>query len=441
MNTGVEEKKDSEMGAGPSSGGTNNGGDSGNTQKETDGLKKNDESSKSKTNESFPDVLYNEPSNNLNITGLLETNEEHVGASTSEATLEGKETAAGKKEQNEKELSVNGSDSMDTACKESNLLSPQPSQPIIVADGNAVTESTKENKTAPAETAAGNSDETIHVPAEEDTKMAAITTLGPSDKIAKTGSTEEAKTEKEKLDTTKSESDEEVLFLGSHKPPPEETMSDEYLDKWLRIHGSLQNFQAHYRNMYDVRNIPYNAFHDSLVEIGNMTVNFCSSMCRYGAGPGKLYKWRRIFEYDVQSDGEPADLCFIPSLEFYDKIPDLPAKKTHLELATQPGEFAKLSKISDTEHDHWVPGSSYMLYLLSQQGDNARVQSSEPWLKITKSTIPKAGRGLFAARTFHKGETVGFYGGKMTWHRKQAGAPYRSKIVSILFVARLFDIP
>jgi hypothetical protein len=66
--------------------------------------------------------------------------------------------------------------------------------------------------------------------------------------------------------------------------------------------------------------------------------------------------------------------------------------------------------------------------------------SMKPWLRVTKSTIPDAGGGLFAMRTFNKGEIISVYcGGLKSTLTSQYGMKHHGKYVDVM--KRNKDVP
>jgi hypothetical protein len=72
------------------------------------------------------------------------------------------------------------------------------------------------------------------------------------------------------------------------------------------------------------------------------------------------------------------------------------------------GLVSDLSNISDETNDWLLPeGVSATLCLMDDPEHNKK-KTWNPWVCIKKSSVAEAGNGLFAAREFQKGETIGF---------------------------------
>mgnify|MGYP002176707461 CR=1 FL=1 len=81
------------------------------------------------------------------------------------------------------------------------------------------------------------------------------------------------------------------------------------------------------------------------------------------------------------------------------------------------GELAlSVGRTKDPKEDDWhlADGVSLTMYLWDSPDYNKK-QSWNPWVAVRKSAINNTGNGLFAAREFQKGETVGFYVGNVVY--------------------------
>jgi hypothetical protein len=76
-----------------------------------------------------------------------------------------------------------------------------------------------------------------------------------------------------------------------------------------------------------------------------------------------------------------------------------------------------LGRMRDPKDDDWslANGVSLAMYFLWDLPDYNKKQSWNPWVLVSKLTIDNAGNGLFAAKEFQKGETVGFYVGNVVY--------------------------
>jgi hypothetical protein len=82
------------------------------------------------------------------------------------------------------------------------------------------------------------------------------------------------------------------------------------------------------------------------------------------------------------------------------------------------GVIRLLDGMTDPKEDWHLPdGVSLMMYLWDKPSYN-KSPSWNPWFCIRKSTIDKAGNGLFAAKEFQTGETIGFYVGNVVYKYK-----------------------
>jgi hypothetical protein len=82
------------------------------------------------------------------------------------------------------------------------------------------------------------------------------------------------------------------------------------------------------------------------------------------------------------------------------------------------GRFKGMKHLLETLGDDIVekddsvfPVGTKMMMYLKGDGDDEWQPPGHPWFFIAKSTIDKAGNGLFAAREFEKGQIIGFYVG------------------------------
>jgi hypothetical protein len=75
-----------------------------------------------------------------------------------------------------------------------------------------------------------------------------------------------------------------------------------------------------------------------------------------------------------------------------------------------------LARMKDSNDDDWCLAGdvSFTMYLWDLPDYNKK-ESWNPWVSVSKSTIGNAGNGLFAAREFQKGETIGFYVGNVVY--------------------------
>jgi len=75
-----------------------------------------------------------------------------------------------------------------------------------------------------------------------------------------------------------------------------------------------------------------------------------------------------------------------------------------------------LNERIDTKEDDWhLPVGVSLMMCLRDEPCSKKKPSWNPWFFLSKSTIDRAGNGLFAAREFQKGETIGFYMGNVIY--------------------------
>ena len=175
--------------------------------------------------------------------------------------------------------------------------------------------------------------------------------------------------------------------------PTAPVVDNEYFDAEYK--RSLQTYwippykeEVHLRYLCDgvvsenTRGFSYRKFAPTLFKLGSEYL--CpESVAKYD---GELFKWELRSELSKSNFGGMEDLVL------------------------------SLNERIDRREDDWhLPvGVSLMMYLRDEPGYRKK-PSWNPWFFISKSTIDSAGNGLFAAREFQKGETIGFYMGDVIY--------------------------
>jgi hypothetical protein len=91
------------------------------------------------------------------------------------------------------------------------------------------------------------------------------------------------------------------------------------------------------------------------------------------------------------------------------------ASMRHSNYGGMQNLLLNLDRMRDVKEDWTLPvGCSLWMYLWDTPDYNKKA-SWNPWFYISKSTIDSAGNGLFAAREFQPGETIGFYVGNVVY--------------------------
>jgi hypothetical protein len=141
--------------------------------------------------------------------------------------------------------------------------------------------------------------------------------------------------------------------------------------KYLSIHNARPK-----------RGCSYQKFAETLYALGNEYL----SPEEFVKSDGKLYKWESNFPMRPSNYGGM-------------------------------GEFVlRLGRMKDRKDDDWclAAGASFTMYLWDSPVYKKK-ESWNAWVSVRKSTIDNAGNGLFAAKEFQKGETVGFYVGNVVY--------------------------
>lgn len=196
----------------------------------------------------------------------------------------------------------------------------------------------------------------------------------------------EEKQSNEDTDGTESIEDEKQIAVAA----PKVVWDAVQIKDWCRYYASIKNMQNYLNDTYETnRNStlaknqePYTATKAELALLAHKPAEFIASH-------GRLYRWKFQYEEALATEEE----AFVVIMNAKTKLDEIQAS-------------------DDLLPDGW----RWMLQLWSMPGEVWK-----DWIYITKSTVKSCKFGVFAARDFSSGTTIGYYTGPVVWTASMPG--------------------